>query len=106
MVRTAPEAHQLPGGGLLALSHRHRRLPLALRLYLPESWTRDPDRLTTVGVPRTSGTSSKWRIALDLLDTVLAEDLPAGLIVADGAYGECGAFRQGLEDRGCGTLSA
>ncbi len=75
--------------------------PLALRLYLPESWTRDPDRLTTVGVPEDErDLRPKWRIALDLLDTVLAEDLPAGLIVADGAYGECGAFRQGLEDRG------
>jgi SRSO17 transposase len=75
--------------------------PLAVRLYLPESWTHDPDRLTAVGVPEDEqDLRPKWRIALDLLDTVLAEDLPAGLIVADGAYGECGAFRQGLEDRG------
>jgi SRSO17 transposase len=75
--------------------------PLALRLYLPESWARDPDRLEAVGVPAEErDLRPKWRIALELLDTVLAEHLPVGLVTADGAYGECGAFRQGLEARG------
>jgi SRSO17 transposase len=75
--------------------------PLALRLYLPKSWTDNPDRLAMVGVPQDRrDPRPKWQIALELLDTVLAEDLPVGLVAADGAYGECVAFRQGLEARG------
>lgn len=75
--------------------------PLALRLYLPERWTSDPERLDSVGVPvEERDPRPKWQIALELLDTVLAEDLPVGLVTADGAYGECVAFRQELEDRG------
>lgn len=75
--------------------------PLALRLYLPESWTGDPARLDQAGVPSTErDLRPKWQIALDLLDPVMDEGLPVGLITADGAYGECGAFRQGLETRG------
>lgn len=75
--------------------------PLALRLYLPQVWTSDPERLDTAGVPPDErDLRPKWQIALDLLDTALAEELPVGLVTADGAYGECGAFRQGLEARG------
>jgi SRSO17 transposase len=75
--------------------------PLALRLYLPERWTSAPERLARAGVPDDERAQRpKWQIALDLLDTVLDEDLPVGLVTADGAYGECVAFRQGLEARG------
>jgi SRSO17 transposase len=75
--------------------------PLALRLYLPRGWTDAPERLDSAGVPQDQrDLRPKWQIALELLDTALAEDLPVGLITADGAYGECGAFRQGLEARG------
>jgi SRSO17 transposase len=75
--------------------------PLALRLYLPDAWTSDPERLATVGVPEEErDLRPKWQIALNLLDTVLEEELPVGLVTADGAYGECVAFRQGLEARG------
>jgi SRSO17 transposase len=74
--------------------------PLALRLYLPERWTSDPERLDTAGVPQDKrALRPKWQIALALLDTILAEQLPVGLVTADGAYGECVAFRQGLQDR-------
>jgi SRSO17 transposase len=43
---------------------------------------------------------TKWEIALALLDTVLAEDLPHAVIVADAGYGAASAFRAGLEARG------
>jgi SRSO17 transposase len=75
--------------------------PLALRLYLPESWTSDPARLDKARVPETERTfQTKWQIALDLLDAVRAEGLPHAVIVADAGYGVVTEFREGLEQRG------
>jgi SRSO17 transposase len=75
--------------------------PLALRLYLPEAWTNAPTRLDQARVPTEERPfQTKWEIALALLDTVLAEDLPHAVIVADAGYGVASAFRAGLETRG------
>jgi SRSO17 transposase len=74
--------------------------PLALRLYLPEVWTDDPERLTTARVPAADCQfKPKWQIALELLDTVRAEGLPHAVVVADAGYGVVGPFRAGLEAR-------
>lgn len=75
--------------------------PLALRLYLPEDWTKDPERLTKARVPEAErGFKPKWQIALDLLDTVREEGLPHAAVVADAGYGTASEFRAGLEVRG------
>ena len=74
--------------------------PLALRLYLPESWTDDPDRLERARVPPDERAfKTKWQIALDLLDEVRAERLPHALVVADAGYGVATELREGLEQR-------
>jgi SRSO17 transposase len=79
--------------------------PLALQLYLPEEWTKDPDRLTKAHVPEQARTfKPKWQIALDLLDTMKEEALPHAAVVADAGYGAVGDFRAGLEARGEGYL--
>src|SRR5438270_4882559 len=45
--------------------------PAAVRLYLPKSWTRSPERLEAVGVPEEYRRErTKGEIALDLLDQV------------------------------------
>src|SRR5690606_1889828 len=75
--------------------------PLAMRLYLPESWTGDPARLDEVGVPGAERRPlSKPRIALELLDRVRAEGWPGQVVVADAGYGVSQDFRDGLEQRG------
>lgn len=74
--------------------------PLALRLYLPEVWTDDPDRLERARVPEEERSfKPKWQIALDLLDTVQKEELPHAIVVADAGYGTASEFRAGLEER-------
>src|SRR5688572_8419823 len=74
--------------------------PLALRLYLPEGWTDDPDRLEQARVPAAAqGFKTKWQIALDLLDEVRAEGLPHRAVVADAGYGVVNEFRDGLAQR-------
>jgi SRSO17 transposase len=75
--------------------------PLAMRLYLPESWLNDPARLDKAGVPAERRRPlSKGQIALELLDRVRGEGLPGGLVVADAGYGVSGPFRDGLAQRG------
>ena len=75
--------------------------PLAMRLYLPESWAGDADRLDRAGVPEPHRKlTTKGRIALELLDQVRSEGLPGQLVVADAGYGVSGPFRDGLAERG------
>jgi len=75
--------------------------PLALRLYLPEGWLADIDRLDRAGVPpEFRRERTKGQIALDLLDQVRAEGLPGRVVLADAGYGVSGDFRQGVADRG------
>jgi SRSO17 transposase len=74
--------------------------PLALRLFLPEAWTADSERLDRARVPAGErAAKAKWQVALDLLDTVREEGLPHALVVADAGYGAGGEFRAGLEAR-------
>jgi len=74
--------------------------PLALRLFLPETWTSQPERMQAVRVPaETQAPCTKGEIALDLLDQVRAEGLAHRAVVADAGYGLSVDFRRGLEDR-------
>ena len=75
--------------------------PLAMQLYLPESWLGDADRLDKAGVPPSSRRlKTKGEIALELLDQVRGEGLPGRIVVADAGYGVSEAFRDGLSERG------
>src|SRR3954453_8992479 len=75
--------------------------PLAMRLYLPESWVGDSKRLEKAGVPQEHRrVATKGEIALELLDRVRAEGLPGRIVVADAGYGVSGPFREGLAERG------
>ena len=75
--------------------------PLAMRLYLPESWAGDADRLDKAGVPPSCRQfKTKGQLALELLDRVRAEGPPGRVVVADAGYGVSKAFRDGLAERG------
>jgi len=71
------------------------------RLYLPEAWLADEDRLDRAGVPEGERRPlTKPEIALDLLDRVRAEGLPGSVAVADAGYGVSRELRDGLAARG------
>jgi SRSO17 transposase len=71
-----------------------------MRLYLPESWTADPERLEKAGVPDSARLmKTKGEIALELLDLVRSEGLAGRAVVADSGYGVSKAFRDGLAGR-------
>jgi SRSO17 transposase len=74
--------------------------PLDLRLYLPERWLADEDRLGKAGVPAAERRPlAKAEIALELLDRVRAEGLPGSVVVADAGYGVSRDLRDGLAAR-------
>lgn len=73
--------------------------PLAAQLYLPESWTNDPLRMTSAGVPsELQMFKEKWRIALDLIDSAREYCRPE-VLLTDAGYGSNRVFLGELDDR-------
>jgi SRSO17 transposase len=73
---------------------------LALRLFLPESWTSNPSRLKRAGVPiEYCMARTKPEMALAEIDRVMAAGVRFGCVLADAGYGLSAPFRQGLTAR-------
>jgi len=73
-------------------------VPVAYRLYLPESWCNDRARRERTGVPEQTQFQTKPRIALDQIRQAVAQDVPRGVVLADAAYGVDSQFRNGLRE--------
>ena len=67
-------------------------------LYLPESWTKDPERCAAAGVPEVRRSyQSKTELALEMLARALERGhLKAQWIAADDAFGISPSFRESL----------
>jgi len=74
--------------------------PLACDLYVPQSWTDDPDRCTAAGIPDTVRFREKWRIALSQLRRALKAGFTITAVLADADYGTTTAFRHAIERLG------
>src|SRR5437879_7094414 len=73
---------------------------LALRLFLPESWTSKRARLERAGVPTEYRTArTKLEMALAEIDHIIAAGVRFGWVLADAGYGLSAPFRQGLTAR-------
>ena len=74
---------------------------VGLRLFLPESWTKDRKRMARAGVPKDRQTPlTKPEIAIEEIDRVIASGVRFGGVLADSGYGSSGPFRQALNKRG------
>jgi SRSO17 transposase len=74
---------------------------VGLRLFLPESWTADPERMRRAGVPAEfQAARSKPEIAIAEIDRLRAAGLRFGTVLADAGYGLSAPFRQTLSERG------
>ena len=84
----------------LTLARGEVPVMLALRLFLPESWTSDRARLKRAGVPAEYRTArTKPEMGLAELDRVIAAGVRFGCVLADAGYGMSAPFRQGLTAR-------
>lgn len=107
-VGVAPQYASVPGKAtncqtLVSLTLARGEVPVAvgLRLYLPESWTSDPGRMTRARVPQDRQVAlSKAEIAIEEIDRVIASGARFGCVLADAGYGSHGPFRQALSERG------
>jgi len=85
----------------VTLASREVPVMVGLRLFLPESWTDDPERMARAGVPKDRQTAlTKPEIAIEEIDRVIASGARFGCVLADSGYGSSGPFRQALSERG------
>ena len=84
----------------LSVSNDHASLPVAYRLYLPESWVKDPERRAKVGVPDDIEFKTKPQIALEQIEWGVSTGLPRGVVMADAAYGVEARFRTRIGELG------
>jgi SRSO17 transposase len=75
-------------------------------LYLPKSWTGDPDRCRAARVPAEREFATKGALARAIVLRALASPLPIAWVTADAAYGQEGRFRRMLELTGVGYVLA
>jgi len=71
-------------------------LPVAWRLYLPESWAQDRERRETAGVPEEISFATKPAIALQQIRWAVEEGIPRAPVIADAGYGNETSFRENL----------
>lgn len=84
----------------LTLARGEVPVMLALRLFLPESWTSNQARLERAGVPAEYRMArTKPEVALAEIDRVIAAGVRFGCVLADAGYGSGAPFRQGLTAR-------
>lgn len=89
----------------------HASCPLDWRLFIPESWddtcaatneaaAQAAARRAKAQIPDSVRNRPKWELALEMLDELASWGLTPPLICADAGYGEIGAFRTALTERG------
>ena len=75
-------------------------------LYLPRSWTDDPDRCAAAGVPAGVGFATKPALATAMLIRALNAGVPARWATGDEVYGADPELRAALENRRVGYVLA
>jgi SRSO17 transposase len=96
---TAGKVDNCQLGVFLAYASPRGRAMLDRELYLPESWTDDPDRCKAARVPEQVGFRTKPQLAQVMLERALDAGVPATWVTADEVYGGSPALREWLEER-------
>jgi len=74
-------------GVFLAYASRHGHTLIDRRVYLPESWTSNPQRCAQAGVPHDIGFATRSQLAHDMITAAITAQVPARWVAADEAYG-------------------
>src|SRR5450755_3784307 len=84
----------------LSLANHRMSLPIAYRLYLPETWANDAKRRAKAHVPEDVKFETKPQIALSQIEAALQAGVARSVVLADAGYGADGAFRARLTTLG------
>ena len=93
-------------GVFLSYASARGRALIDRRVYLPKSWTGDPQRCAAAGVPAKVKFATKPELALNMITDAVAAGMPAAWAAADELYGDNGAFRAGVAKLGLGYVLA
>ncbi len=66
-------------------------------LYLPRSWTADPDRCAAAGIPAGVAFATKPQLARRMIERAVTAKVPFGWVTGDEVYGDNGPLRGWLE---------
>jgi len=80
--------------------------PVSWKLFLPEEWINDRERRKRARIPEETTHRTKGALALELIGQAQQWQLPAGIVLADSAYGNDFDFRQELRVRQLGYAVA
>lgn len=84
----------------LTIANDFGSLPIAYRLYLPESWANDPLLRKKAKIPDEIAFSTKLEIALGQIEDAVTADVPRGPVLADAGYGYDSKFRDRVTELG------
>src|ERR1700674_4282604 len=77
----------------LSVATEQASLPIAWRLYLPETWAKDRKRRKKAGIPEEISFVTKPAIALQQIRKAMEEEVATAPVLADAAYGNDSQFR-------------
>jgi SRSO17 transposase len=73
---------------------------VGLRLFLPEGWINDSERMARARIPENKRTAlTRPEIAIEEIDCIVTSGARFGCVLADSGYGSSGPFRQALSER-------
>lgn len=90
----------------MAYASRHGHTLIDRRIYLPESWTNDPERCAQAGIPATIEFATRSQLADDMITAALHAHTPVRWVTADEAYGNNTQLRTRLRRHGLGYVLA
>ena len=82
----------------LSVSTHHASLPIAWRLYLPESWASDQDKRKATGIAEEISFQTKPAIALAQIRQAVEQGVARAPVLADSAYGNETRFREAITE--------
>ena len=84
---------------LLAYASRHGHALIDRELYLPQSWTGDPERCRAAGIPKQVQFATRPRQAQAMIARAAAAWVPFAWFTADEIYGQAKWLQAWLEER-------
>ncbi len=83
-------------GVSLTIATKHEHVPIDFALYMPRSWTDDPNRRTKARVPAELTFKTKPELALELITRAVDDEIPGDIVLADAAFGASSEFRNAV----------
>jgi SRSO17 transposase len=80
----------------LSVATRTEHLPIDFELYLPTTWTDDPERRTKAKIPENLQFQTKIDLALGMMERAVRDGIAGDILLADSGYGESHAFRDAV----------